>query len=68
MGASPKTKSDYRKLIAKKQGELAQAKAMKSKAPKSGLSYNKDYWSSVIASLQGEIARLKAEMADAPSK
>jgi hypothetical protein len=70
MGASPKTKSDYRKLIAKKQGELAQAKAMKSKAPKpgSGISHNKDYWSSEIASLQGQIARLKAEMADAPSK
>lgn len=70
MGASPKTKSDYRKKIAELQGELAKARAMKSKAPKagSGASHNKDMWSSDIANLQARIAKLKAEMADAPSK
>ena len=59
MGASPKTKSDYRKKIANKQSQLASLRATYEKSQDT---------KNRIASLQGQIARLRAEMADAPSK
>ena len=65
MGASPKTKSDYRNLIAIKQGQIASLRASKSAATTQAL---KNDYSRSIASLQQDIARLKAQMADAPNK
>ena len=59
MGASPKTKSDYRKKIANKQALLASLRALPNKSQDT---------KNRIGSIQGEIARLRAEMADAPSK
>ena len=65
MGASPKTKSDYRREIALKQGQIASLRASKSAATNQAL---KNTYSRSIASLQGEIASLKAKMAGAPNK
>ena len=58
MGSSPKTKSDYRKKIAEKQGRLAFLQSCEK---------NQDT-KNRIASLRAEIADLRAKMADAPSK
>ena len=63
MGASPKTKSDYRKKIAEKQAALANQRA---RTPSDAQGKRHKKYS--IAELQGEIARLKAQMADAPNK
>ena len=77
MGASPKTKSDYLKVIARKQGEIERIKAMlpdikrkeKESIKKYGcinFSHGSSYQLGIIASLKSEIASLKAEMKNAP--
>lgn len=65
MGASPKTKSDYRRLIAFKQGHIATLRAKKSAETTQSA---KNAISRSIASHQADIARLRAKMADAPNK
>ena len=65
MGASPKTKSDYRREIAQKQAHLAYLRSQKSAMTNQNA---KNICSHQIANLQGEIASLKAKMADAPRK
>lgn len=65
MGASPKTKSDYRIRIAAKQGQIATLRANKSAETNQS---TKNAISRSIASLQADIARLRAKMADAPNK
>lgn len=75
MGASPKTKADYRIKIAQKQSELERLKALLVEAKerqkrdrKNGTasSHGPDWVRGQIAGVKGEIARLKAEMANAP--
>ena len=63
MGASPKTKSDYRMKIADKQAALARERARICN-DEQGKRNKKNN----IASLQADIARLRAKMADAPNK
>ena len=75
MGASPKTKAEYREAIARKQAEverlkvaLAAAKEREKRDKKLGQwsSHGPDFVRGQIASVKGEIARLRAEMANAP--
>lgn len=75
MGAEPRTKSEYREAIARKQGELerlkadlARAKQTEKEAKRNNqvVSHGPSWVQGQIASCKSEIARLKAKMADAP--
>ena len=62
-GSSPKTKSDYDAAIARKQGELANAKL---DVKRSTSSEGKYYHESRVRTLNNEIASLKSARAKAP--
>lgn len=67
MGASPRTKSEYREAIADKKAKIAKLKANIADSKRSkALPHIVANWRNDVARLQAEIAHLKAKMADAP--